>query len=70
MEKYKDREVKTKGTKQVRTVARVMKTAQEDSEKFDDEVNEAIRDGWRLSRRYATSTATQVLLIAELTRYV
>lgn len=62
-----------KGTKHVRTVVRVLGTdqaVQTDAEHFDDEVNQAIRDGWKLSRRYAIASAGQVLLVAELVRYV
>lgn len=47
-----------RGTKQVRTAVRIMEGPR-DAEHFDDEVNEAIRDGWKLrTSSKATAIAT------------
>lgn len=64
------------GTKQVRTVMREIPTNTKPKDKetlvehFDDEVNQAIRDGWKLSRRYTITAGSAVFMIAELSRYV
>lgn len=67
--KNKDREKEPRGTKQVRTVVSVMESHR-DAEHFDDEVNEAIRDGWKLSRRYTICMGDKPVLVGELARYV
>lgn len=61
---------KPRGTKQIRTVTKTLANVPTDVEHFDDEVNEAIRDGWKLSRRYTISMGDKPLLVGELTRYV
>lgn len=61
--------VEPRGIKQVRTVVKVMESHR-DAEHFDDEVNEAIRDGWKLSRRYNICMGDKPVLVGELARYV
>lgn len=72
IEKNQDRRI---GTKQVRTVMREIPTSDKQEEMrwvehFDDEVNQAIRDGWKLSRRYTIIAGSAVFMIAELSRFV
>ncbi|MBR5865750.1 MAG: hypothetical protein IKY89_05705 [Alistipes sp.] len=73
IEKNQDRRI---GTKQVRTVMREIPTNCKLKDKetlvehFDDEVNLAIRDGWKLSRRYTITAGSAVFMVAELSRFV
>lgn len=61
--------IEPRGTKQVRTAVRIMEGPR-DAEHFDDEVNQAIRDGWKLSRRYTICMGDKPVLVGELARYV
>lgn len=55
--------------RQIKTIRRQMEYA----ERFDEEVNEALREGWYLAKRYAVPMRVNTdatWLVAELQRYV
>lgn len=61
--------------KQIKTIAQKLNTTQNTdfhTDKFDRAVNEALRDGWFLDKRYTLPARTEdkySMLIAELQRF-
>lgn len=62
-----------KKRKQIKTIATSLVQADVACEAFDNEVNEALREGWFLDKRYTLPSrhnGVHTVLIAELQRYV